>query len=158
VSAESHVQQTPESPAVSTRGVAWSAFGALVLLAGTIGVLQAIYRSSVPVKAPPPPQKFSQPRVDTEEVEELHRTRAAQSNQLETWRWANDQHTLVQIPIERAMQLLTQKGGDAYAPLLPQQPALSSPTAGAQRVITPGETPNAATAPKDPAPPQENKP
>ena len=121
MSVETHVRQIPESSAISTRAVAWSAFGALALLGGAIGVLHAIYQASAPVKAPPPPQKFSSPRVDTQEAEELHRTLAAQSKQLETWRWANDEHTLVQIPIERAMQLLAQKGGNAYAPLSPPQ-------------------------------------
>jgi hypothetical protein len=149
--AEEHIQYVPESSAVALRGVAWSAAGALVLLAAVIGSLYAIYQVAVPIKTVPAPQEFSQPRVDTQEVEERHRIMAAQTKKLETWRWVNDQHTLIQIPIERAMQLLVEKGGDGYAPLLPPQPALSSPMAGAQRTITPG-------VPAEPANPQEKQP
>lgn len=157
MSAESRVQQAPESPAVSTRGVAWSAAGALILLAGAIGLLSMVYQREVPVKAPPTPQVFSQPRVDTQDVEERRRISAAQTSELETWRWVDAQHTLVQIPIERAMQLLVQKGADAYAPLLPPQPALSSPAAGAQRALSPDQASDDATASKK-LPPREKQP
>jgi hypothetical protein len=138
------MQLPPESPAVSTRAVTWTAVGALLLLAVAIGAFHVIYQASVPVKAPPPPHPFPQPRVDTLESEELHRLLAAQKKEVETWRWADDKHTLVQIPIKRAMKLLVEKGKDAYAPLLPPQRALSSPTAGAQRATTPEASDNAA--------------
>jgi hypothetical protein len=141
VSAESHIRQTPESPAIHWRGVAWAAIGSLLLLAGAIAGLLLIYQIAIPVKAPPPPQTFAQPRVDTQETEELHRLVAAQRKRLETWAWANAPHTLAQIPIERAMRLLAQQGVKAYAPLLPPQPTLSSPTAGAQNAATPSEAP-----------------
>ena len=156
--AEEHIRYIPESPAINLRGVALSALGALVLLGGAIGGFHAIYQGAVPIKTVPLPQKFSQPRVDTQDVTERHRLLAAQRQQLETWRWANDSHTLVQIPIERAMQLLVQKNADAYAPLLAPQPALSSPTAGAQRAVTTGATPVDPTVPRDAAPAPEKQP
>jgi hypothetical protein len=136
---EEHIQYVPEPSDVNTFGVLWSAAGALVLLAGAIGVLFIVYQKAVPDKTIPIPQKFNQPRVETNQQEVLERQRitAAQEKQLKTWRWANDQHTRIQIPIERAMQLLMREGGNAYAPLLPPQPALSSPTSGAERVTTP---------------------
>ncbi len=116
---DGHLRYTPEPASVATRGVAWSAGGALLLLGGAIAVFSAIYQHAVPVKTMPAPQAFPQPRVDTHDVEKLRQVRAAQTRQLETWRWANDQHTLLQIPIERAMQLLAQQGAAAYDPLLP---------------------------------------
>jgi hypothetical protein len=121
MSHDGHIHYVPESPAVDTRGVLWCACGALLLLSVAIAGLDAIYRHVVPVKTVPAPQAFPQPRVDARDAEELRRLRAAQSKDLETWRWANDQHTLVQIPIERAMQLLAQKGAAGYDPLLPPQ-------------------------------------
>ncbi len=155
MSAEEHIQYVPESSAVELRVVLWSAFAALILLAASIGGLYAIYDYAVPVKTMPLPQPFPQPRVVTHaaDVAELHRLADEQNERLKTWGWANDQHTLVQIPIDRAMQLLVQKGGNAWAPLLPPQPALSSPTAGAENAMTPGPASNAAAPP-----PASNKP
>lgn len=139
MSAEEHIQYVPEPAAVDLRLVAWAAVAALTLLGGSVAGLYGVYRHAVPVKTVSPPQQFAQPRVVTSEVEVAERKRLAdeQSRRLETWRWANDQHSLVQIPIERAMQLLAQKGKDAWAPLLPPQPALTSPTAGAERAMAP---------------------
>jgi hypothetical protein len=155
MSADSHVRYTPERPAINARGVAWTAFACLLLLGGAIGGLHALYQFSIPDKAPPAPEKFPQPRVNAGESEELHRLLAAQRRELETWRWADAEHTHVQIPIERAMRLLAQQGGNAYAPLLPPQPALSSPTSGAQRALTPHEP---GTPPRAKRPPEGKQP
>jgi hypothetical protein len=132
--------------------VGWSAFSALVLLAVAIGGLTAIYNAVVRVKTQPAPAVFPQPRVDTHQTEDLHRILNAQRQKLEAWGWANDQHTLAQVPIERAMQLLATKGGSAYDPLLPPQPALSSPTSAAQRAVTPEGAPQHAPAANSPTP------
>ncbi|MGA8497997.1 MAG: hypothetical protein WB764_21100 [Xanthobacteraceae bacterium] len=121
MSAEEHIHYIPESPAVDSKAVLLCALGALILLAGTIAGFHEVYRRGVPVKDVPAPQAFPQPRVVTSqaEFEERQRLTAAQQKRLETWRWANDQHTVVQIPIERAMEILTQMGAAAYDPLLP---------------------------------------
>ena len=137
---EGHLRYIPEPPAVNMAFVGWMAFGALLLLGVAVGGLHAVYQVSDPTKTMPPPATFPQPRVDTDQVGELHRIRAAQEQRLESWSWANDQHTLATIPIERAMQLLAGKGTDAYAPLLASQPALSAPTSAAERAVTPDAT------------------
>jgi hypothetical protein len=118
MSADSHVRYTPEPPAINARGVAFTALACLALLGGAIGSLHALYQRTVPVKAPPAPTQFPAPRVESGESEELTRLHAAQRRQLETWRWADQEHTHVQIPIERAMTLLVQQGSKAYAPLV----------------------------------------
>jgi hypothetical protein len=143
VPAEEHIHYAPEPAAVKLRAIVWAAIASLLLLGGSIGGLYQVYRRDVPVKTVLSPQAFPQPRVVTHgaEVEQLHRLATEQSERLKTWRWANDQHTQVQIPIDRAMQLLLQKGADAWAPLLPPQPALASPTAGAENAITPSASP-----------------
>jgi hypothetical protein len=139
----------PEPSSVSRAFVGWAALSALLLLFIGIGGLYGIYRSVAPTKGPPSPQTFAQPRVDTHESEELRRLLDAQNKRLKTWGWSDPQHTLVQIPIERAIQLLSKKGAAAYAPLLPEQQAPSSPPAAAARTNTQGE--NATTPHNNPS-------
>jgi hypothetical protein len=149
VPAEEHIQYVPEPAGVDLRIVAGAAVTALILLGGSVAVLHHVYQRDVPIKAMPPPQTFAQPRVVTSDAEIAERKRLTgeQTQRLNTWAWANDQHTLVQIPIDRAAQLLVQKGKDAWAPLLAPQPALTSPTAGGERATTPGIS-GAANQPK----------
>ncbi|KWV57064.1 hypothetical protein AS156_03635 [Bradyrhizobium macuxiense] len=114
--------------------VGWTALGALLLLVVSIGGLYGVYHAVAPPRALPQPQEFPQPRIDTTESKEFQRIAAAQRKKLESWQWADQKHSLVQVPIERAMQLLAKKGGNAYQPLLPSpQTALSAPTAAAER-------------------------
>jgi hypothetical protein len=139
VPTEEHIQYVPEPAAVDLRIVTCAAIAALVLLGGSVAGFYVIYQRAVPDQTVPLPQQFAQPRVVTSEAETAERKRLTdeQTRRLETWHWANDQHSLVQVTIDRAMQLLAQKGKDAWAPLLPAQPALTSPTAGAERATTP---------------------
>ncbi len=136
--AEEHLRYVPESSAIDLRGVTWPALAVLVLLALAIGGLYLVFDFGVPVKTAPQLQTFPAPRISTHENElaESRRLAAEQTHRLNSWRWADDQHTLVQVPIDRAMKLMVQKGGDAWSPLVAPQPALSSPTAGAQRAVT----------------------
>jgi hypothetical protein len=118
----------------------------LLLVISIVG-LYGIYRAAVPRRPTPVHETFAQPRVDTHESEELHRRFESQKEKLESWGWSDAQHTLVQIPIERAMQLLAQKGNSAYAPLLSDQQVLSQPTAAAeQTTVKPGNPQNTAPA------------
>ena len=137
MSDELNTKQVFERPTVSSRPVLVATFGAIALMFGTIGLFSAIYDAAVPIKTLPAPEVFAEPRVDTQQAELLQRLLAEQRKKLETWGWANDRHTMVQIPIERAMRLVAQKGRDAYAPLLPGQPSPSSPSAGAESMVTP---------------------
>src|SRR5690242_19623452 len=163
--AEEHLRYVPESSAVDLRGVAWPALAVLILLALAIGGLYAVYEFGTSVKTPPPTESFPGPRLATHqnEIAETRQLAAEQNQRLNAWRWANDQHTLVQVPIDRAMKLLVDKGSDAWAPLLPPEPALSSPAAGAQRAVTPAPSgPQNATAPlasdSQKSPAQEKRP
>jgi hypothetical protein len=148
--ADEHLRYTPESSSVDSRIVVMAAIGSLLLVALAVGLLYAIYQHAVPIKDLPQPQTFAPPRVTTsrDEVAERERLSSEQRQRLETWRWANAEHNLVQIPIDRAMQLLAQRGQDAWAPLLPSStPALSSPTAGAQHATTPDAQPEPHNTP-----------
>ena len=156
---EHHIEYVPEPPSVGMAFVGWSAVGSLLLLVVAIGALFGLFHVVVPSRAPTPPQAFPQPRVDTSESEELRRITDAQKKKLETWQWADSEHSTVQVPIERAMQLLAQKGAEAYQPLLTSpQSALSPPTAAAERAaIQPGKAlpiaPDGASSPT----PEPNK-
>lgn len=154
---EHHLHYVPEPPSVSRAFIGWSALSALLLLGISIGGLYGIYRSAVPTAPLPAPQQFPQPRVDAQESQELRRILDEQSKKLERWGWVDAQHTLVQIPIERAMQLLAKKGNDAYAPLLPLQ-ALSSPAAAAERAAMQNKKPQGAVpAAANPPTPEQQK-
>lgn len=143
---EWHGDEKFQSPAVNTRPILLSALAALVLLAGAIGGLQAIYYWQVPVQSLPAPEQFPQPRVQTGQAEQLRRIESEQMSRLVGYHWVDRQQGLVQIPIERAMALLAKEGVQAYAPLVPAQ-ALSAPTAGAERLMTPERAGPPATAP-----------
>jgi hypothetical protein len=140
--AEEHIRYVPEPPSVDSRLVISAAIASLLLVAFAIGLLYEVYQRSVPIRDVPAPQTFSQPRVATSKVEiaERERLTSEQKQRLEGWQWANPEHTLVQIPIERAMQMLAQRRDDAWAPLLPSEPALSSPIAGARNATTPPQS------------------
>ncbi len=125
-----------ESPEISKQATLLSALGFLLLLGLAIGSLQAIYYREVPVQKYPAPEEFPQPRVQTGQSQQLHRLEAAQTKLLSEYRWIDRDKGIVQIPIGRAMQILAGEGTQAYAPLAPPQ-ALTSPAAGAERLITP---------------------
>lgn len=155
-----HIQYVPEPPGVGMAFVRWSAFASLLLLVVSIGGLYAIYHGIVPGTTPRAPQAFPQPRVDTTESDELRRITDAQNRKLETWQWADSQHATVQVPIERAMQLLAKKGADAYQPLLVSpEAALAPPTAAAERTtIQQSKTPSASDGANTTQPtPEPNK-
>ena len=155
---EHHIQYVPEPPKVKLTFVGWTAFGMLLLLIAAIGGFYGIYHAAGPTRVLPAPQEFPQPRVDTRESEELRRIRETQSAKLRTWRWSDDQHSSVQIPIERAMELLAAKGAQAYEPLLPQQSALSPPSAAAEReTIQPQGSPAAGPSVGTPASSEEKQ-
>ena len=143
---ESDAAEKLESSEVPTRTVLLAAFGVLLLVFGTVGVLGAIYYREVSVQKMPAPEKFPQPRVETKEKEERLRIEAEQARRLSGYRWVDRKDGVVQIPIERAMQLLASEGMQAYAPLSPAQ-ALTSPAAGAQRLITRAPAPPTTAAP-----------
>jgi hypothetical protein len=137
MSAEPHARQLPETAAIDTRRVLWAVVGALVLLFGAVAALDAIYINAVPVRTMPPPETFPVPRLQVDERAQLRRILAEQRQRLDRYRWIDESHTYAQIPIDRARAIIAREGTEAYAPLIASEPALSPPTAGAERAITP---------------------
>jgi hypothetical protein len=132
--AETDVQLEP--PGVSVRPVLFGAFASVALMLAAIWGLDAVYDWRVPNRTLPAPERFPSPRVQTHQAEQLKELLAEQRRQLTGYAWADQNKTLVRIPIERAMDIIAQRGSEAYAPLLPPGPATASPTAGAQRATT----------------------
>ena len=139
MASEPHVSTRLETPQIDTRAVLVVACAALLLAVGAVAGLHAVYRAYVPHPSPPPPRAFPEPQVRPDEAQQLRRLLAAQNARLTGYAWADRRKGLVQIPIDRAMQLIVQKGDHAYDPLLPPTPALTGPSAGAQRAVTSGQ-------------------
>ncbi len=154
MASEAHLRHALEPPGVHVGGVLITACASLVLVGIAVGGLDLLYRAYVPDPAPPPPQAFPQPRVQPDESKELRRLLSEQHERLTGYAWADRQKGFVRIPIERAMQLIVQKGAQAYDPLEPAAPALSGPSAGAQRAITAGQ--GAPAGPSSPPAPATN--
>jgi hypothetical protein len=121
-----------------------AAFGFLVLLAGAIGILYAIYATSGAVSQKlPAPKVFPAPRSEPDPAAELHRLFAQQRQALSSYRWLNAEHTLVAIPIDRAMDLIAQRGDKAFAPIATVASASAPQT---QQPVPPPRTPSAVPA------------
>jgi hypothetical protein len=137
--------QAPLEPAgVSLWPVLFGALASVVLMLAAIWGLSAVYHWQVPHRTLPAPEQFPSPRVQTHQAEELQDLLSAQRRKLTGYEWADQSKTLVRIPVERAMDIIAQRGGEAYAPLLPPGPATADPTAGAQRATT-GQAPSSGT-------------
>jgi len=125
-----------EPPAIDARTVLLAGVGALVLLAGTVAGLAAVYRADVRANLAPAPRTFPPPRLRADEAAQRERLQAAQRARLERYAWVDRQKGIVQIPIARAMALIVQAGAKAYDPVVPSAPALAATQAGAQRATS----------------------
>jgi hypothetical protein len=63
-----------------------------------------------------------EPRLLENEPENLQRMRSAEDQVLNNYAWADDKRTLVKLPIDRAIELLAERG-------LPSRPANAAPAA-----------------------------
>lgn len=68
-------------------------------------------------------EKFPQPRLETSERTELNSFRRQEENTLKTYGWVDEKAGVVRIPIDRAMQLIVQRGLPVrgQTPATPQQ-------------------------------------
>ncbi len=150
MASEAHIRSRLEPPDIDSRSALIAAAAAIVLIIGAVAGLDALYRAYVPRPAPPPPRSFPQPRVQPDESAELRRLMSEQRARLARYAWVDRGKGIVEVPIERAMRLIAQKGAHAYDPLVPAGPALAGPTAGAQRATTAGQGSPAGPAPSPP--------
>lgn len=87
------------------------------------------------------PNTFPEPKLQPDPVEDAYRMRAREGEQLNNYGWVNRQQGVTHIPIERAMELVVQRG-------LPSRPAQPQPAVG-NPDSSGGEGPNqpASTSP-----------
>lgn len=128
---EQHAHDRLAPPTIATRRILLVAGGCLAFLAATFAVLGFVYVSAVPRQPIPAPRTFPAPRLQPGEAAELSHLLTKQREQLNLYRWANSERTLVAIPIERAMKLIAQRGADGYAPIA-AQPGAAAPETGAR--------------------------
>jgi hypothetical protein len=144
--AETEVRLEPAG--VPLRPVLWAAFASITLVLGAIFGLKIVYDWCVANHTLPAPEQFPSPRVQTHQAEQLQDLLAAQRRQLGGYAWADASKTLVRIPIERAMEIIGQRGADAYAPLVIPGPTPSSPAAGRPPTTTGQGAPRGSPAPE----------
>ena len=75
------------------------------------------------------PSRPPEPRIQADPRADLHDFRARESAQLSTYRWVNRKERVISIPIDRAIQLLSQRG---VPPSQPGEDKYYDPHAGSR--------------------------
>jgi hypothetical protein len=149
-----------EPPFVATWTVVGVVVGWLVFVALSLWMLGAVWPKTV-VPPMPATTTFPAPRLQADPTAEYERLRAQQLARLGAYAWVDRDAGIVQIPIERAIDLLAARGNDAYGPLEPPPPPSPAETARAtvdaagQGLAAPapaGDATSAAANPAIPAP------
>jgi hypothetical protein len=106
-----------EPGGVATRKVTLLAFAILLFLAASMGGLYVTFIDWTPVDRTPSVKVFPRPRQEAEPAKELHALLAKQHGDLTSYRWIDTARKRVAIPIDRAMQIIAQRGQNAFDPL-----------------------------------------
>ena len=138
-----------EPGSVSTRWVSVAAGGFLAMLAASIVLLGVFFYTVVPGNRIPAYREFPRPRQEAHPEAELNALLARQHKELNSYRWINPEHTLVGIPIERAMEIIASRGDKAYGPIEQQPNGAPQP---------PAQAPSASSSPPPIAGPQAPAP
>ncbi len=128
---QQHASQTGRAPGHETRDVrlgpiVWSAIAFFLLVA--IGFVIALptlhFFADEEARTSPPPNPLvasaarqvpPEPRLQGNPLDDLRALRAAEEQTLTTYAWVDKNAGVVRIPIERAMQLLVERGLPARA-------------------------------------------
>ena len=132
-------QQGQVDSELDMRGIVWSTIGVLgVTLAAAVLMwgFMAVILDALAAGDPPPPalEEARQPylppapRLQTTPFTDLDALRAEEERQLGSYGWINEPGGIAQIPIDRAIDLLVEKG--SVEPLLRLQPGTETDPAG----------------------------
>ena len=106
-----------ESDVVDIRRILILGIAAIAIIAGCVigstlleRVLSSSYGREIPAPASIRPPAISGPVLQISPGSELDALRASKRAALEEYRWIDRRQGLVQIPIERAMQLISERG------------------------------------------------
>ncbi|MFO1039648.1 MAG: hypothetical protein U1E45_22620 [Geminicoccaceae bacterium] len=107
-----------EGPGVATLPIVASAVGYLAFVAVMLFVLQTVFGNRLEKTFVWPPQVLPEPQLQRDPVAERRRVQAEQAARLTGYAWVDRSKGLVQVPIERAMELVVARGAAAYDPVL----------------------------------------
>jgi len=124
MSTDDHAPDRLQPQHLNMTAIVGAAVGCLLFLCLAIAGLHAVYRADVPRVPAAAPREFPEPRLRTDESAQLDQLLAEQQRHLTGYHWIDRPNGIVAVPIERAMQLIARRGGDAY------KPVASQPTAG----------------------------
>ena len=74
-----------------------------------------------------PEHAFPNPRLETDERTQLNEDRLKEDGKLDSYGWADEKAGTIHIPIERAMDLIAQRGLGEHSQAAHVQPAQSAP-------------------------------
>jgi fatty acid desaturase len=109
--------ESPQRPDVASRLVLATVLGFFGFVLVAIAGLFAYYMLNVPAGLIASPRTFPAPHLQTDSHGDLERLQAAQRKTLSTYTWVDPNKGLIQIPIDRAMQLIVARGQHALDPL-----------------------------------------
>jgi hypothetical protein len=132
-----HSEQSPQHGAdhpgggyehqdANVHALVWWGLGVFVLIAAGVIVSAVVFRYDTARQAlGPPPTPFENsrtlppgPRLQVYPEQDLERYREKENAELETYGWVDQSTGVVHIPIERAMDLLLERGLRVRSPLL----------------------------------------
>jgi hypothetical protein len=126
---------------------------AVLLVAGLFRYFQG--RENVAQVTPPPGYESNvsreppAPRLQEAPISDLKQMRDAENQMLGTYGWVDREHGIVRLPIDRAIDLLAQRGLPS-SPATPDQPGVSVPTEsglGPKMVVPGGPLENELSSP-----------
>jgi hypothetical protein len=109
----------PESPAVATRVVVFTAVGFLAFVGITLVLLRIYYGEEIRQSVFVPPKAFAEPQLQTDDAADLAKLQSEQWRRLSGYGWVDRDKGIIRIPIEDAMKWVAARGANAYAPVDP---------------------------------------
>jgi hypothetical protein len=134
-----------QSPDVDTRAIIALVAGFLVFAAISVVGLHAYYVHEPAHEETPTPRQFPQPRLETRNRQDLAALLKRQREEFGSYAWVDRGHSLVRIPIAKAMQILAARGDSAYD--APATTAAPLPSPASTPMAAPKPTPTAAPTP-----------
>jgi hypothetical protein len=107
-------ETTDASPAV----IGLFALGLVIMIALVLPLLNWIYwrmeasaeRRDVPLSSMAGKQVVPEPRLETDTTADLTRLRASEDERLSSYGWVDAEHKAVRIPVDRAIEILAERG------------------------------------------------
>lgn len=107
-------EQGHETRDISVRAVAWFALGLTVATALIYFAVAGLFKAFEHIHPSPdalhPKMLAPVPQLQTNDAADLAKFRATEEAQLHSYGWVDKNAGVVRIPIERAMDLITQRG------------------------------------------------